>query len=90
MKNDNPLIADNFSSHWYKDRPFLAKTKLNNLHKVWIKYILKYPVNYIKHIGRFFIAYCLINKNNHWLEMDSNSIQKISYYFVPILYIAIF
>ena len=78
--NDNPLIADNFSSHWYKDRPFLAKTKLNNLHKVWIKYILKYPVNYIKHIGRFFIAYCLINKNNHWLEMDSNSIQKISYY----------
>ena len=75
--NDNPLNADNFSTGWAKDRPFLVNTKFVNLKRVWIKYIFKYPINYIKHINRFFIMFC--NKKNIWL-MNSDSIQKLNNY----------
>ena len=74
--NDNPLNADNFSTGWAKDRPFLANTKLVNLKRVWIKYIFKYPINYIKHINRFFIEFCIKNKKSWWL-MNSDTIQRL-------------
>ena len=77
--NDNPLNADNFSTGWAKDRPFLVNTKLVNLKRVWIKYIFKYPINYIKHINRFFIEFCIKN-NKNWLIMNSNSIQELRYF----------
>lgn len=74
--NDNPLNADDFSTGWAKDRPFLVNTKLVNLKRVWIKYIFKYPINYIKHINRFFIEFCIKNKKSWWL-MNSYSIQRL-------------
>ena len=74
--NDNPLIADNFSTGWAKDRPFLVNTKFVNLKRVWIKYIFKYPINYIKHINRFFIEFCIKNKKSWWL-MNSDFIQRL-------------
>ena len=77
--NDNPLNADDFSTGWAKDRPFLVNTKLVNLKRVWIKYIFKYPINYIKHINRFFIEFCIKN-NKNWLIMNSNSIQELRYF----------
>ena len=77
--NDNPLNADNFSTGWVKDRPFLVNTKLVNLKRVWIKYIFKYPINYIKHINRFFIEFCIKNNKNRWL-MNSDTIQKLHNY----------
>ena len=77
--NDNPLYADNFSADWVKDRPFLVNTKLVNLKRVWIKYIFKYPINYIKHINRFFIEFCIKNNKNRWL-MNSDTIQKLHNY----------
>ena len=74
--NDNPLNADDFSTGWAKDRPFLVNTKLVNLKRVWIKYIFKYPINYIKHINRFFIEFCIKNNKNWWL-MNSDTIQRL-------------
>ena len=77
--NDNPLNADNFSTGWAKDRPFLVNTKFVNLKRVWIKYIFKYPINYIKNINRFFIEFCIKNNKNWWL-MNSDTIQKLHNY----------
>ena len=75
--NDNPLNADNFSTGWKKDRPFKnSNIKSSDLKKVWIKYIFKYPINYIKHINRFFIEFCIKNKKSWWL-MNSDTIQRL-------------
>lgn len=50
--NNNPYNADNFAVPWIQDKPF--KTGMgNNVKVVWIKYILKYPKNYIKHIFNY-------------------------------------
>lgn len=78
--NDNPLNADNFSTGWAKDKPFEnSNIKSSDLKKVWIKYIFKYPINYIKHINRFFIEFCIKNKKSWWL-MNSDTIQKLHNY----------
>ena len=75
--NDNPLNADNFSTGWAKDKPFEnSNIKSSDLKKVWIKYIFKYPINYIKHINRFFIEFCIKNKKSWWL-MNSDTIQRL-------------
>ena len=75
--NDNPLNADNFSTGWAKDKPFEnSNIKSSDLKKVWIKYIFKYPINYIKHINRFFIEFCIKNNKNWWL-MNSDTIQRL-------------
>ena len=75
--NDNPLNADNFSTGWAKDKPFENRNiKSSYLKKVWIKYIFKYPINYIKHINRFFIEFCIKNKKSWWL-MSSDFIQRL-------------
>ena len=75
--NDNPLNADNFSTGCAKDRPFKnSNIKSSDLKKVWIKYIFKYPINYIKHINRFFIEFCIKNKKSWWL-MNSDFIQRL-------------
>ena len=75
--NDNPLNADNFSTGWAKDKPFENRNiKSSYLKKVWIKYIFKYPINYIKHINRFFIEFCIKNKKSWWL-MNSDFIQRL-------------
>ena len=75
--NDNPLNADNFSTGWKKGRPFKnSNIKSSDLKKVWIKYIFKYPINYIKHINRFFIEFCIKNKKSWWL-MNSDFIQRL-------------
>ena len=75
--NDNPLNADNFSTGWVKDKPFENRNiKSSYLKKVWIKYIFKYPINYIKHINRFFIEFCIKNKKSWWL-MNSDFIQRL-------------
>ena len=75
--NDNTLNADNFSTGWVKGRPFKnSNIKSSDLKKVWIKYIFKYPINYIKHINRFFIEFCIKNKKSLWL-MSSDFIQRL-------------
>ena len=75
--NDNPLNADDFSTGWAKDKPFEnSNIKSSDLKKVWIKYIFKYPINYIKHINRFFIEFCIKNNKNWWL-MNSDFIQRL-------------
>ena len=75
--NDNPLNADDFSTGWAKDKPFEnSNIKSSDLKKVWIKYIFKYSINYIKHINRFFIEFCIKNKKSWWL-MNSDTIQRL-------------
>ena len=75
--NYNPLNADDFSTGWAKDKPFEnSNIKSSDLKKVWIKYIFKYPINYIKHINRFFIEFCIKNNKNWWL-MNSDTIQRL-------------
>ena len=46
--NNEQMIADLFffNNSQYQTFKFMP---LNNLNKVWIKYILKYPMNYLKH-----------------------------------------
>ena len=75
--NDNPLNADNFSTGWKKERQFKnSNIKSSDLKKVWIKYIFKYPINYIKHINRFFIEFCIKNNKNWWL-MNYDFVQRL-------------
>ena len=51
--NSNPLNADQFTSYIYKERVFKYAIKSERLKQVWIKYIIRYPINYIKHIANF-------------------------------------
>lgn len=46
----NPVNADVYSIWWYKDRIFREDIDSSDIKKVWIKYILKYPIKYIIHI----------------------------------------
>ena len=64
--NDNPTFADRLS--------LSIDVPLPNLKKIWIKCMLKYPINYIKHISRFLIAY--LTTRNYYPILNSNSIQK--------------
>ena len=51
--NDNPLNADQFTTYVSQVRVFKYAIKSEKLKEVWIKYIIKYPINYIKHISNF-------------------------------------
>lgn len=48
--------ADNLSAPWIENRPFRTHN-LDGLVKVWVKYITKYPLDYLKHIFNFSIKY---------------------------------
>ena len=74
LYNINPFYSDPFGIPWRDERPFKFK-KLEGLEKVWIKYILKYPINYIKHININLIAY--INKSGYYPISDVNQIQEV-------------
>ena len=74
LYNINPFYSDPFGMPWRDERPFKFK-KLDGLEKVWIKYILKYPINYIKHISINLIAY--INKSGSYPISDVNQIQEV-------------
>lgn len=53
-----PLHADPFNvdwEPWVSDRPFKSG-EIKGLKSVWIQAITTYPVNYIKHISRYFEA----------------------------------
>lgn len=73
----SPFDSDTFGMHWRVERPFKFQ-KLDGLEKVWIKYILKYPLNYIKHINRTFIEYCIKNQKS-WI-FNSDVIQELHNY----------
>ena len=49
LYNKNPIHADHLTIGWNPDAPFKHAVVLPGIKKVWIKYILKYPINYIKH-----------------------------------------
>ncbi|MEI0490692.1 hypothetical protein, partial [Brachyspira pulli] len=74
LYNKNKLNADQFYHFLYEDRSFKWWTELPNINKVWIKYILKYPINYIKHIYNY--------SKNIWTiptwKLDENTIQSIN------------
>ena len=74
LYNINPFYSDSFGMPWRDERPFKFE-KLDGLEKVWIKYILKYPINYIKHININLIAY--INKSGYFPISDVNQIQEV-------------
>ena len=76
LYNIEQYLADSFGSPYAPDRPFKFK-KLDGLEKVWIKYILKYPINYIKHINRYLIAYLLEKKAFPYPITDANGIQEL-------------
>lgn len=70
----NPLYSDWLGMDWRPERPFKFQ-KLDGLEKVWIKYILKYPINYIKHISIWLIAY--INERGNYPICDVNQAQEL-------------
>ena len=47
--NENKLNGDRLVTIWNENAPF-EYGNLENLKKVWIKYIIKYPISYLKHI----------------------------------------
>ena len=65
--NANPMYADKLSD--------LTLPKLPNLKRVWIKSILKHPINYIKHINRFLIEY--ITTKSSYPIYSANGIQGV-------------
>ena len=68
--NLNPLNADRFSIWWYSDRVFRSDLTTKEVIGVWVKYILKYPGGYIKHILKF---------NDKFLDL-SNRNSIVSHY----------
>ena len=52
LYNSNPSFADPFVFSYFYNRIF-KPGNLENIDKVWLKYILKYPKDYIIHILRF-------------------------------------
>ena len=76
LYNIEQYKGDLFGNPVNPDRPFKFK-KLDGLEKVWIKYILKYPINYIKHINRYLIAYLLEKKGFPYPIRDANDIQEL-------------
>lgn len=68
-----PLNADPFNVTWgYDDeRPFKPE-KLQGLSKLWLKAIMKYPSNFLKHEMRFFKAMWFVNPG--WI-FSSNTLQ---------------
>ena len=48
----NRFNGDNISTPWSKNN-IIKSQKLEKLKSIWIKYIIKYPINYIKHIIGF-------------------------------------
>lgn len=77
LYNIQQYLGDLFATSSHANRPFKFK-KLDGLEKVWIKYILKYPINYIKHINRYLIAYLLGKKAFYYYPIrDANEIQEL-------------
>ena len=70
-----PLYSDWLGMPWRDERPFKFK-KLDGLEKVWIKYILKYPINYIKHTSIWLIAYTS-GKENYPISGVNQQTQEI-------------
>ncbi len=58
LYKNNPLNADIISAPWSNDRIFKAE-KLNDVKEVWIKYIIKYPLDYMKYL--FLSANAVLN-----------------------------
>ena len=59
LYNRNKLLADPFGRSNIEAKTLFKKEYLPNLKIVWIKSILKHPINYIIHIARFSF-YCII------------------------------
>ena len=72
--DSNPVFADPLAAPWLVDAPFLP-TKLHDLKKVWIQYIIKYPISYLKHILN--IAKELYFIENGW-KYNVNDVQMAS------------
>ncbi|MEI0489872.1 hypothetical protein [Brachyspira pulli] len=77
----NKLNADQFYYDVvYPERCFKWWVEFPEIKKVWLKYILKYPKNYIKHMFNY--------AKNIWTistwKMDENTIQKIGYFIYEI------
>ncbi|WP_028330348.1 hypothetical protein [Brachyspira alvinipulli] len=57
----DPCNGDVLGAPWAKEAPFIRGKELPHLKSVWLKYILKYPFSYIKHISNFAIKLYTIN-----------------------------
>lgn len=73
LYNNNPLNADQYYLWFLEDRTFNSLVEFPELKTVWIKYIIRYPFNYIKHI---------LNYTKHiWTiktwKYDENIVQRI-------------
>jgi len=55
MYNKNPTFADPFNVGWepFGDNTPFKKRNLKGLKTIWVKGIITYPGNYLKHISRF-------------------------------------
>lgn len=51
--NENKTFADPFGAPWQVNRPFKGGN-VKDLKKVWISYIFKYPINYMKYIRNMY------------------------------------
>ena len=71
--NRTPLIGDYLSARWIPNIPFIFEKK-HNIKNVWIKYILKYPINYIKHKIRIAKEFITIKENGY--KLDVNTVQS--------------
>ncbi|WIH89991.1 hypothetical protein NEI02_09800 [Brachyspira pilosicoli] len=71
----DPLLADPFGIYWATEKPIKSE-KLNNLKIVWIKSILKHPINFIIHNIRYSFYAILVPT---W-KIPNGNFQKLENY----------
>ena len=77
---DNKLNADSINAPWAEDKPFKGWVKMDNLYLVWLKYIFKYPLNYIKHVLNFAKNIFLMEDYTNRWKWSEKDIQNKVYY----------
>ena len=70
----NPINGDHISAPWDKNNIIKSK-KLDNLKLIWIKYILKHPISYIKHTFNFI--------KHQWYMTNSRVVEHHIYETLP-------
>ena len=74
--SENPFFADLYIIYNFGNKPPFKSYNNMGIKKVWIKYILKYPLNYIKHLLRYEKNILTINT---WKESEYNIQFKVNY-----------
>ena len=81
LYNDNPYWGDLYVFSWYGNEAIFKFPDNSELKKVWIKYILKYPFNYLKHSINYLKNILTVKT---WKESVYNVQYKVDYFWYDV------